>query len=398
MSAPAFRPEHSLLLSLARLSLPASHREKARALVQAGVDWGLLASLARRQGLTLLVHRYLARDFADLCPVPVLEAMASSVRATVAVNLALAGELGRLLPGFESAGCRPVVLKGPALAVAVYGDLASRAFSDVDVVVEPSSKVRAWELLESRGYHPFPSIPPRWQETWRRSTHEQLFERKDLPLMVDLHWGLTARGYSYSMCLEEVRPRLVRVPVGAGEVWTLGPEDNLLFLCCHGMKHNWAALSWLVDVAELVRGQARLDWDAVVRWSREFGRRRPVQLGLHLAHRLLEAPIPAEVLAEGDRDPEVAALVGAVSTAFLDSSSAPGQGLWGSLVRSVWFRGTESWSDRVRFLHEWVLMPRPPDWEWVSLPAWAGPAYYVVRPLRLSLKHGRALLGFGPGR
>jgi hypothetical protein len=104
--------------------------------------------------------------------------------------------------------------------------------------------------------------------------------------------------------------------------------------------------------------------------------------------------VPAEVLAEGKRDPEVEALVGAVSTAFLNASSASGQGLWGPLVRSVWFRGTESWSDRVRFLHEWVLMPRPPDWEWVSLPTWAGPAYYLVRPLRLSLKHGWALLGF----
>jgi hypothetical protein len=108
--------------------------------------------------------------------------------------------------------------------------------------------------------------------------------------------------------------------------------------------------------------------------------------------------VPAEVLAEGKRDPEVEALVGAVSTAFLNASSASGQGLWGPLVRSVWFRGTESWSDRVRFLHEWVLMPRPPDWEWVSLPTWAGPAYYLVRPLRLSLRHRRTLLGLPPRR
>ena len=44
------------------------------------------------------------------------------------------------------------------------------------------------------------------------------------------------------------------------------------------------------------------------------------------------------------------------------------------MVGSVWFRGTESGSDRVRFLHEWVLMPHPSDYEWVSLPAWAGAA------------------------
>jgi hypothetical protein len=139
------------------------------------------------------------------------------------------------------------------------------------------------------------------------------------------------------------------VSTGAGEVWTLGPEDTLLFLCCHGTKHNWGALSWLVDVAELVRGQSGLDWDAVVRWSRVPGRRRPVQLGLHLAHHLLEAPVPAEVLTEGDRDPEVAALVAVVEGAFRDPASASGRGLWSSMLGSVvsWDREVGS----IRFLH-----------------------------------------------
>ncbi len=398
MSAPPSRREDALLLCLARLSLPESHRSAARALIREGVDWGLLSSSAERQGLTLLVQRHLARSAADLCPAPVLESMASLARATAALNMMLAAELAELLPDLESAGCRPVVIKGPALAVAVYGDLSSRPFQDVDIVVEASSKVRAWDLLESRGYVPTPAIPPGWRDTWLRSTHEELFKREDSPLLVDLHWELTAPGYSTSMRLEEVRPRLERVSTGAGEVWTLGPEDTLLFLCCHGTKHNWGALSWLVDVAELARGQAGLDWDAVVRWSRVPGRRRPVQLGLHLAHHLLEAPVPAEVLADGDRDPEVAALVAVVEGAFRDPASASGRGLWSSMLGSVWLRGMERWSDRLRHLHEWLLMPRPPDWEWVSLPTWAAPAYYLVRPLRLLLKHRGAVLGLGPRR
>jgi len=385
VSAPASSRESSLLLCLARLSLSSSHRSLARSLVSSGVDWDLVSSLAEAQGLTLLVHRHLAREAADLCPAPVLESLASQARAVAALNMMLAGELADLLPSFEAAGCQPVVIKGPALAVGVYGDLSSRPFGDVDVVVPASTRSLACELLSARGYVPTPFVPPRWQEAWRRSTHEQLFLREDSPLLVDLHWELTAPGYTYSMSLEEVRPRLVQVSLGPCSVSTLGPVDNLLFLCGHGTKHSWMALSWLVDVAELVRGQPSLDWDAVLRWSRVFGRRRPVQLGLHLAHRLLEAPVPSEVLADGERDPEVAALVS-------------GRGLWSSMVGSVWFRATESWSDRARFVHEWVLTPHPPDYEWVSLPRWAGPAYSLVRPLRLLLKHRGAALGLGPGR
>jgi len=160
MRAPGPRPEHALLLCLARLSLPSTHRERARALIRAGVDWGLVASSAEGQGLTLLVHRHLAREAADLCPSPVLESLASPARAIVALNMALTSELGRLLPELEAAGYRPVVIKGPALAVAAYGDLSSRPFLDVDVVVEPATVVQAWELLERRGYMPAPAIPP----------------------------------------------------------------------------------------------------------------------------------------------------------------------------------------------------------------------------------------------
>jgi hypothetical protein len=386
------------MLCLARLSPSSSQRASARSLVASGVDWERLLPLAERQGLTLLLHRHLARAAADLCPAPVLERLASQARAIAALNMMLAGELADLLPAFSAAGCEPVVIKGPALAVSVYGDLSSRPFGDVDVVVPSSFRARACELLSSRGYVPTPFVPPRWQEAWRRSTHEQLFLREDSPLLVDLHWELTAPGYATSMTLEEVRRRLVQVALGPCSVTTLGPVDNLLFLCNHGTKHDWSALSWLVDVAELVRGQPSLDWDAVLRWSRVFGRRRPVQLGLHLAHRLLSAPVPSEVLLDGERDPEVAALVSVVSARLLDPASVSAAGLWSSMVGSVWFRGTESWSDRLRFVHEWVLTPHPPDYAWVSLPRWAGLAYYLVRPLRLLLKHRGAAVGLGRGR
>lgn len=388
-----------MLLSLARLDLPPEQRDAARGSIRAGVDWDLLSSEAERQGLTLLVHRHLSREAKDLCPPEVVERLAARARSIVALNLALTGELGRLLVELEGVGCRPVVLKGPALAVGVYGDLSSRPFGDVDVVVDPPDARRAWDLLEARGCRAAPPIPPRWREAWLRSTHEQLFGRDDSPLLVDLHWELMARGYSYTMTLEDVRPRLARVSLGAVEASTLGPEDNLLFLCAHGLKHDWESLSWLVDVAELVRRHPALDWDAVRRWSRVRGRLRTVQLGLRLAQRLLGAPVPAEVLADGSGDPSLPALAEAVEAAFLDPAAAPSRrGVWARTVRSVWFRGMERWPDRLRHLHEWLLMPRPPDWESLPLPAWAAPAYYAVRPLRLLVKHAGARLGRFAGK
>jgi hypothetical protein len=372
------------LLCLARLSLAPAVRERALAHARGGIDWDALSLLASRHRVTLLVHRHLSRDAALLCPAPVLESMASAGRESTALNLLLTAELGDLLPDLETAGCGPVVIKGPALAVTVYGDLASRPFTDVDLVVEPWTRDRACDLLESRGYVASPPVPRRWQDAWRRSTHQQLFRREGSPLQVHLHWELTPRGYGDSMRLRDVRARIERVHVGAAEVSTLGPEDTLLYLCLRGTQHGWAVLGWLVDLAELVRAQPRLDWDEVVLWSRRPGCRRSVQLGLHLAHRLLDAPVPEDVLGVGAHDPRVSSLVARVESALRGGPEGSRRKRRLGPFRSVWFRATESKSDRLRYLHERLLVPRPADYQWVSLPAWARPAYFLVRPLRLA--------------
>lgn len=95
--------------------------------------------------------------------------------------------------------------------------------------------------------------------------------------------------------------------------------------------------------------------------------------------------MPGEVLGLGARDPEVAALVARVESAF--RAGVPASGPWAQLFGSVWLRATGTWADRLRHLHECLLVPHPPDYGWVSLPAWAGAAYYLVRPVRLLAKH-----------
>jgi hypothetical protein len=118
-------------------------------------------------------------------------------------------------------------------------------------------------------------------------------------------------------------------------------------------------------------------------------------VGLHLAHRLLDAPVPDAVLAEGNRDPAVAELVGIITEAFFDSAAAASrQGLWSEVVRSVRFLGMERSPDRIRHVYESVFRPRPEDWDAVALPAWATPAYHAVHMVRLLRKHGAAGFGF----
>ena len=86
-------------------------------------------------------------------------------------------------------------------------------------------------------------------------------------------------------------------PACGRDVPGLSPETLMLFLCVHGAKHLWSRLQWLGDVARLARKQP--DWACIWELANEAGCARPVLLGLLLAHELLEAPVPEEILERG---------------------------------------------------------------------------------------------------
>jgi hypothetical protein len=193
------------------------------------------------------------------------------------------------------------------------------------------------------------------------------------------------RGYSFSLERDDLFAQLQAVPVGTAQVPTLSNEATLLFLLLHGMKHDWLSLGWVCDTAELLRCQA-VDWKAVLDWSHAKGRRRPVDIGLSLAHVLLRAPVPEWVLQRGRADARVAHTVDALITQLF--CPAENVSLYQRTLGLHYFRSMERVGDRLRYLHDVVLRPTSFEWRAVPLPHSLSRLYYLVRPARLLWKYG----------
>jgi len=121
-------------------------------------------------------------------------------------------------------------------------------------------------------------------------------------------------------------------------------------------------------------------------WSEPPGPRLLVDLGLSLCHRLLGAPVPAEVLARGSTDPRVSTLTEEAIRGMLGFDD-PLPSLWREIRDALYCRAMERRRDRLRYLHDALLAPTPHEWKLVPLPAAFAPLYYGVRPLRLAWKH-----------
>ena len=165
------------------------------------------------------------------------------------------------------------------------------------------------------------------------------------------------------------------------------PEKVLLLLCAHGANHVWIRLSWLCDLAELIRAQPDLDWDQIWSWAREFRSERMLAIGLILAHDVLGASAPWAVLqsAQSDRTARLLATQVATRFAFTDDR-------WLGPLEEPFFhlRMRERLWDSVRYCF-FMASPTVKDWTCLPLPGPLSFLYYLVRPVRLAVEHGLKL-------
>ena len=118
----------------------------------AAFAWERLVTLALYHRVFPLVQWNLRRLGVEGIPSSVAERLGAYFDRNRFRIMGLTAELLALAKKFDSAGVRAVWLKGPALASAVYGNVALRPAGDLDVLVDPGGVPAALEILKNRGY------------------------------------------------------------------------------------------------------------------------------------------------------------------------------------------------------------------------------------------------------
>jgi hypothetical protein len=143
-------------------------------------------------------------------------------------------ELKGLLRSFHQAGISAVPLKGPCLAERLYGNAAMRVSRDLDLLVSQSNLPRAEAVLTAIGF--VPGAPDDYHRAWRRETTTvELHHDVENPLAFD---------FRIESALQRARPTTFQ-GVSAS---LLAPEDELLFLCLHAVRHRFERLSLILDL------------------------------------------------------------------------------------------------------------------------------------------------------
>jgi hypothetical protein len=391
------RLETELLLCCTRTCMDDTSAEKIGTLLQEDLDWEYLIRTAIRHEVMPLLYRSLHSTYPKAVPKVILDRLRDHFRVNTERNLILTGTLLKLLRLFEAHGIPAMPYKGPVLAASVYGSLALRQFTDLDILVHREDVLKAKELLLSQQYQLTIHLTSAQEATYLQSKHAYAFVHYDDGVVVDLHWAFAWRHWSFPLHLEHLWQRSKPASLNGTTVRNFPPEDLLVILCLHGAKDGWRRLQIICDIAEAIYVYQAIDWGRVMEQARVLGSQRVLFLGLSLARDLLGTSLPEAVVHRIQADPVVQSLASKVcGWLFSEVDTLPGTI---DVPDFYLIRMRERLRDRVsyflyylrRFLRPGMMIPNARDRALLPLPAWLAFLYYALRPIRLIGDHGQRL-------
>jgi Uncharacterised nucleotidyltransferase len=241
-----------------------------------------LAGLLRACGLTVLAARMGLRH-----------ASFAAVERDLFVRTGRVEQVsGWCVEVLDAAGLRCVTLKGPALAMQLYGDDVTRPSSDVDLLVSRPELEHALEALGDAGLR-FGTRHATWYE--RRWRHHLVAGGApvDRGLPVEVHWSFGGPGLIAGP-IERLFDDAVAVDCAGRRLPAPSLAWQLLVCAVHAAQHYFPP-RLLLDVALIAGRLDSREWRTVVDLAHELGIAPALYYATTVAARRLGGEVPAAV-------------------------------------------------------------------------------------------------------
>jgi hypothetical protein len=379
------RPELELIVCCARTGSRAANRDRIREILRGGVEWQELAAASIQHKLVSSVFEGLAGE--GLLPPAQREFLRELTQEFGKAALILFREMLCLYEVFEAEHIPVIPYKGPLLSWLAYRNLTRRMFADLDLVVSQRNIPCVTSLMRAAGYEP--QFDPHESHAGQKGNApgQYPFFQRGQGIRVELHTERTLRYFPVPVDLDEMARRQITVELAGRKLHTFSIEDTLVMLCVHGAKHFWKHLGWIADVAELTEAQP-VDWPLALCIAEKLKSRRLLLLGLFLAHGMLDASLPANVLELAEQDSSVRRLAGTVCDQ-LAGKADPGKGVFPRALFRI--RSGDGIREGVQHLLRLATRATEADRQSIHLPPVLVPFYAMARPWRLMREYGIGL-------
>lgn len=329
------------------------------------IGWPRLRDLAANNGVLAIVLESLLEMGAD-----VPGTFASAARECRWSAERFAATLEDLLQRFGEQAIDALPLKGPALALALYGDETLRSCNDLDLLIRRDDYPRAEALLLDQGFV--------GRET---DDYHRRFVRRGMP--VELHVEIASLRY-FPFDSDGIWKRSHVETFRGKPMRAMCNEDLALYLCFHGLKHGFSRLIWILDAARALRAPGGLNYRELARSARREGLEPWLLIGCEVVRAMLPGQLPEALEAVIAEAPETAKRARQIAQSlFAEGLEVVND----HKIRSFYLQTERSgrWRWRCRMGY---FLPTVEDCRWAERHRINRRLLPVLRPFRLLRKYG----------
>ncbi len=210
-------------------------------------------------------------------------------------NLLLLAGQHEICSAFDQKGIALVFLKGIVLAEQLYEDISLRSTIDIDILVRPEDIKRAESILSGLGYDkiiPGKDLTDQQWDYYIRHRKDSSYNHRQKRITVEMHWGLI----SIKSLMRDMPAFLWKktgfVSFKSGDLPALDQKNTFIYLCLHGIFHQYFRLFWLYDINAMLHQWKELDFEEILEKSKDLGIDRCIVSSCVLANQIFDGPVP----------------------------------------------------------------------------------------------------------
>jgi hypothetical protein len=260
--------ENKLLLECIKFNF--NHKKIKKLLKKTDFDY--LLNVARTHGVEQLLY-YRLKGY----NLKINKKLSEYYYGNTARNIIIYNELKNLVNILNKNKIDFLVLKGTALAVSCYKNIALRQMSDIDISIKIEDKEKLKKILKN-----YKLIVN--EEYEKKNNELQYIKRiKDFKLLIEFSWDLRPL-YVKDYFLFKNNKKIFYKDFSFN---ALKDEDNIIFLITHLKEHhNYYGLHWLADLDWLI--SKKIDYGYLIRKAKKYNKLNELYFTLFLINNLFK--------------------------------------------------------------------------------------------------------------
>ena len=276
-----------LIIECCRLSQDSKLIEEKISLIK---NWDDFISLSYSHGVFPLVYQVLKKH-EDKIPLNTFAFMKQTYMNLVKTNMLMTSELIKVSKLLEENGIKAIAFKGPVLSAMAYGDVISRQYVDLDLLVNENEIENVALILESNKYTTLNSSKLLKNKKYLETDKDFSFFTPINNIHIEMHWRL----FKKNILIENFYSDKNEIMINNNSISTFSFDFLLVYLCLHGSTHVWERIEWIVDINRLLELNYDIDWNKLLEISEKMDCKTSLLLGLNLSKMFFNTKYPNNI-------------------------------------------------------------------------------------------------------